>query len=100
MYGALRGCLPARLLGLFKIRDYTKQDTVHRLAAVQYISLVNQGCPLDIHGLVTVQLSDFTQEFTNVDIVTILRLAHLILETDRGLLVNNRLDLRTFKEIY
>jgi len=78
MYGPLRGRLPARLLALFKIENYTKQDTVHCLAAIQYMSVVNQGCPSNIHGLVTVQLSDFTQEFTIVDIETILSLAHLI----------------------
>ena len=99
-YGALRGRLPARLVALFKIRHHTNHDTVHRLAAVQYMSVVNHGCPSDVHGLVTVQLSDTAQEFTIIDIGTILGLAHLIPETDRRWLVNNRIDLRTFNEIY
>ena len=55
---------------------------------------------MDVHGLVTVELSDFTREFTIVDIRTILSLAHLILETDPHWLVNNRIDVRTFNEIY
>ena len=96
----LQGCLPARLLALFKIRDYTKKDTVHCLAAVQYMSVVNQGCSLDVHVLVTVQLSHFTLEFTIVDIGTILSLVLLLPDTDRRWLVNNRIDLRMFYEIY
>ena len=32
MYGALRGSLPAKLLVLFKIRDYTQQDAVRHTA--------------------------------------------------------------------
>jgi len=82
IYGTLRGHLPARLLPLLKIRDHTKQDIVHHLAAIQYLSVVNHGCLSDVHGLVTVQLSDYAQEFTIVDLGTILSLAHLILKTE------------------
>jgi len=100
MYGTLRGCLPPRLLALFKIRDYTKQYTVQSRLAVQYMSIVNQGCPLDKDGLVTVALSDSSREFTIVDIGTIMSLAYLIPETDRRSLVNNPIDLRMFNKIY
>jgi hypothetical protein len=100
MYGALRGRLPAKLIALFKLRDYRQPDTVHRLACVQYMNVVNSGRPLDVHGLVTVQLSVHARELTIVDIGTILGLAHLIPETDRRWLVNSRIDLRTFNEIY
>jgi len=62
--------------------------------------VVHQGCPSDIYGLVTVQLSDFVWEFTIVDIWTILNLAHLIAETACPWLLNNRIDLRAFNEIY
>jgi len=64
------------------------------------MSVVKQGCPSDIHGLVTVQLSQFAREFTIVNIGTLLSLAHLIPETDRHWIVNNRIDLRMFNEIY
>jgi len=64
------------------------------------MSVVNQGYPSDVHGLVIVQLSDFPLSFTIVDIGKILSLAHLIQETDNRWLVNNRIDLRTFNEIY
>jgi len=103
MYGALRGCLPARLIALFKIRSgYMQQDTVYRLAGVQFMSLVDSRQPSDVHGLVTVQLRDVTRELTIVDIGTILGLAHLIPETYTHCrwLVNRRINLRTLNEIY
>jgi len=99
MYGALRGRLPAKLVALFKIRDYA-QDAVRRLAGVQMLNPVNSGWPSDVHGLVTVQLREDAREFTLVDIGTILGLAHLIPEGERRWLVNSRIDLRTFNEIY
>jgi len=101
MYGALRGRLPARLIALFKIwSGYMQQDTVYRLAGVQFMSLVDSGRPSDIHGLVTVQLRDVTRELTIVNLGTIIGLAHLIPETERRWLVNSRIDLRTFNKIY
>jgi len=102
MYGALRGRFPARLIVLFKIRSgYMQQDTVYRLAGVQFMSLVDSRRPSDVvHGLVTVQLRDATQELTIVDIGMILGLAHLIPETQRCWLVNSWINLRMFNEIY
>ena len=100
MYGALRGCLPAKLLALFKIPNPTCDGTVRRLASVQMLSPVNSRRASDVHGLVTVQQREDAREFTIVDIGTILGLAHLIPEADRRWLVNNRIDLRTFNEIY
>ena len=101
MYGALRGCLPARLIALFKIPSgYMQPDTVYRLARVQFMSLVDSGRPSDVHGLVTVQLRDVTRELTIVDIGTIIGLVHLIPETEWRWLVNRRIDLHTFNEIY
>ena len=40
------------------------------------------------------------REFTIVDVGTILGLAHLIPEGERRWLVNSRIDLRTFNEVY
>jgi len=99
MYGALRGRLLAKLVALFKIRDCS-QDTVRRLAGLQMLSPVNSGQPSDIHSLVTVHLREDAREFTLVDIGTILGLAHLIPKGDQRWLVNSRIDLRTFNEIY
>jgi len=76
-----------------------QQDTVYRLAGVQFMSLVDSGRPSDVHGLVTVQLRDVTRELTIVDIGTSLGLAHLIAETHQRWLVNSRIDLGRFNEI-
>jgi len=100
MYGALRGRQQARLVALFKIRDYRSNDTVRRVAGVQMLTPVNSGCLLNQHGLVTVQMREDTRGFTIVDIETILGLAHLIQEEDRCWLINSRIDLRTFNEVY
>ena len=100
MYSALRGRLPAKLLALVKIWNPTCDGTVRPLARVQMLSPVNSGRVSDVHGLVTVQQREDAREFTIVDIGTILGLAHLIPEADRLWLVNNRIDLRTFNEIY
>jgi len=101
VHGALRGRLQARLLALFKIRlGYMRQDTVYRLAGVQFMSLVDSGRPSDLPSLVPVQLRDVNPELTIVDIGTIIGLAHRIPETERRWLVNSVIDLHTFKEIY
>jgi len=100
MYGALRGCLPVKLVALLKIRDPRSEDTVRRVAGVQLLTPVNSGRPSDLHGLVTVQMREDTRGFTIVDLGTILGLAHLILEEDQRWLVNSRIDLRTFNEVY
>jgi len=100
MYGALRGRLPAKLVALLKIRDYRSDDTVRRVAGVQILTPVNSGRLSDQHGLVTVQMREDPRGFTRVDIGTILGLAHLIQEEDRRWLINSRIDLRTFNEIY
>ena len=80
MYGALRGSMPAKLVALFKIREYTCENAVRRVAAVQILSAVNSGFVSDIHGLVTVKMREEYRGFTIVDVGTILGLAHLIRE--------------------
>jgi len=99
-YGALRGRLAAKLVALLKIRDYRSDHTVRRVAGVQMLTPVNSVRLSDLHGLVTVQMKEDTRGFTIVDIGTILGLAHLIPEEDRRWLVNSRIDLRTFNEVY
>jgi len=99
-YRALRGRLPAKLVALSKIRDYTCENAVRRVAAIRILSAVNSGFPSDIHGLVTVQMSEDAREFAIVDVGTIDGLAHLIPEGEWRWLVNSRIDLRTFNEVY
>jgi len=100
MYGALRGRLPVKLVALFKIRDNRGEDPVRHLAGVQFVSAVNSGRISDVHSLVTVPMKEDAREFTVVDIGTILGLAHLIPEGDWRWIVNSRIDLRTFNEVY
>jgi len=100
MYGALRGRLPAKLVALFKMREYRCEDRVRRLVGVQFVSAVNSGWISDVHSLVTVQMKEDAREFTVVDIGTIHGLAHFIQEGDRRWIVNSRIDLRTFNEVY
>jgi len=71
MYGPLRGRLPAKLLALFKIRDYRHEEEVYRLAGIQMMSVVNSGRPSEVHGLVTVQLREYAREWTILYIGTI-----------------------------
>ena len=77
-----------------------QEDTVCCLARVPFLSVVDSRPPSDTPGLGTVRLRDVTSELTIVDIGTILGLAHIIPEIDRRWLVNSRIDLRTFNEIY
>jgi len=99
MYGALRGCLPAKLVALFKIRDYRCKDRVRHLTGIQFVSDVNSGWISDVHSLVTVQMKKDARESTVVDIGTIVALAHLIPDGDQRWIVNSRIDLRTFNEV-
>ena len=100
MYGALSGRLPAKLVTLLKITDYRSDDTVRRVDGVQMLTPVNSGLLSDQHGLIKVQMREDSRGFTIVDIGTILGLAHLIQEEDRRWLINSRIDLRTFDEVY
>jgi len=100
MYGALRGRLPAKLVALCKISDYTCENAVRQVAAVRMLSAVNSGFPVDIYGLVTVQMREDAREFKIFDVGTIHGLAHLIPEGERRWLVNSQIDLRTFNKVY
>jgi len=83
MYRALWGRLFAKLVALFKIRDYRSHDIVSRVAGVQMLTPVNTGRLSDLHGLVTVQMMEDWPGITIVDIGTILGLRHLVPEKDR-----------------
>jgi len=100
MYEVLRGRLPAKLVALLKVRDYRSDDTVRWVASVQLLTPVNSGHLLDQHGLVTLQMREDARGFTIVDIGTIISLAHLIQEEGRHWLINSRIDLTTFNEVY
>ena len=99
-YGALRGCLPAKLVALFKIMDYTCENALRSITPVRLSIAVHSGFTTDIHGLVKVQMRDNAREFTIVDVRKIYGLAQGIPEGERRWRVNSRIDLRTFNELY
>ena len=111
-FGALRGRLPGRLKGLVKIRD-TKSGYSHRLALVQLLSPgPGKGSVDPNHGLVKVyrKLGKIGSDIWLVTISSIQGIAHIVpLDADRAnggdseaktWLVNSRIDLETFNEIY
>jgi len=100
MYGALRVHLPAKLLALFKIRNYTCENAGRRVAAVRMLTAVNSGFPSHIHSLVTEQIREGFREFPMVQVGTIHGLMYLIPEREQCWLVNRRIDLRTFNDVY
>jgi len=100
MYGALIGRLLAKLVALLKIREYRSDHIVRPVAGIQMLTPVNSRRLSDQHGLVTVLMREYAQRCTIVGIWTILSLAHLIQEEDRRWLINSRIDLRTFNEVY
>ena len=73
---------------------------MHCLAGIQFVSAGNSGRISDVHSLVTVQMKEDAQEFTAVNIGTILGLAHHIPEGDWCWIVNSRINLRTFNKVY
>ena len=105
-YGALRGQLPGKLRRLFKVRTgntVVDAKSVYRLAVVQLLQVQGGGHITDAHDLVKVSNRPRTSdkdEFWIVDIVTISGVAHLIPEGDGRWLVNSRIDLKTFNDVY
>ena len=70
------------------------------LAGGHMWSPVNSGRPSDTRCLVTVHVREDAREFILVDIGTILGLAYLVPEGDRRWLVNSRIDMRKFNDMY
>ena len=108
-FGALRGRLPARLNGLIKIRDPVKGYS-HRLAIVQLLAPGPGGGRVDPHhGLVKVyrRTGQAGSDIWMVTISSIQGIAHIVPEGPgtngveaKVWLVNSRIDLETFNEVY
>jgi len=81
-------------------REYSCQDRVGRIASIQSMTIVNSGPISDVHSLITVQMKEDAQKFTVVDIRSILGLAHLMPVGDQHWIVNIRIDLRIFNQVY
>ena len=77
-----------------------EQDAIYHLAGIQMMNVVKSESPAEEHGLVTVYQRDDNPELTLVNIETSFGMVHLIMDMDRHWLVNSRIDLMTFNEIY
>jgi len=103
LYGALRGCFPARLCAIFKVRN-TVNNRVDRLVLVDRLFAESSGKPQDASGLVTVIMTGSVASTMVVSIKRILGMAHLVPESaaqdNKRWYVNNRIDLETFNRVY
>ena len=99
MYGELRGRAVARLVRLFKIRN-VRTEVVSRLAYVQVLDQENGG---RFHGAsrhIRVCKRRNGRHMRIIDIGVIVGQTHVVPFGDGQWLVNHRIDLRTFNDIY
>ena len=99
--GDLRGRLVARLFGLFKIRSVRSEVVgVNRLALVQVLNPMDSGRLHIGSGHVRVCKRPSSRDIRIVDIGTVIGQAHVVPMREGQWIVNHRIDLRTFNEIY
>ena len=99
MYGEHRGRAVARLVGLFKIRK-VQREVVSWLALVQVLDLVNSGRFHGASGHIRVCRRRNGWDMRIIDIGVVIGQAHVFPYGDGQWLVNHRIDLRTFNDIY
>ena len=91
----------AQLLALFKIRNvFGEAAGVRRLALLRVLELINSGRFHLASGHIRVGKRHSGREMRIVDIGTVLGQAHVIPTGEGQWIVNHRIDLRTFNEIY
>jgi len=100
-YGDLRGRLLARLLALFKISNIlTEAAAVHRLSLVGILDPIN-GARFHIpSGYIRVSNRINSRDMRIVSIGAVIGQAQVIPSGEKQWIVNHRIDLRTFNEIY
>ena len=99
MYGDLHGRAMARLVVLFKIRNMST-GIVSRLAFVQVVDPVNGGRFHGSSGHIRVCKRHNGRDLRIIDIGVVVGQAHVVPYGDGQWLVNHRIDLRTFNDIY
>ena len=100
-YGDLRGRVVARLLALFKIRNILSEaEAVHRLSFVCILNLVNSGRLHIASGHIPLGRRVNRRDMRIVSIGAVIAQAQVIPSGERQWIVNHRIDLRTFNEIY
>jgi len=100
-YEDLRGCVVAQLLALFNIRNILSEAAaVHRVALVRILDPIN-GDRFHIpsrHIRVGNRING--RDMGIVSIEAVIGLAQVIPSGEKQWIVNHRIDLRTFNEIY
>ena len=99
--GDLNGRLPGFLRGLIKLRG--GNDIPHRVAVVEVLWPVNGGNADPCDTLIRVQRRVYKSAVGGLwvtNIRSILGMAHLVSYGDNRWLVNNRVDLKTWNDVY
>jgi len=100
-YGDLRGCVVAQLLALFKIRNILSEAAaVHRLALVRILDPINCDRFHIPSRYFRVGNRINGRDMQIVSIQAVIRLPQVIPSGEKQWIVNHRIDLRTFNEIY
>jgi len=97
--GELDGRIVGKLGGLFSVWDHVNK--VHEVALVSLLSVRGSRKPRGDEGMVRMECRNTGKELRIVQIGDIEGMAHLIgVKRDRVWLVNNRIDLNTWNELY
>ena len=99
MYGELRRRAVARLVGLFKIRN-VRTEVLSRLAFVHVLDPVNGGRFHRASGHIRLCRRRNGRDMRLIDIGVVVGQAHVVPYGDGQWLVNHRIDLRIFNDIY
>jgi len=100
-YGDLRGRVVARLLALFKIRNILSEAAaVHCLALVRILDPINGGRFHIPSGHIGVGNRINGRDMRIVSIGAVIGQAKVIPSGEKQWIVNHRIELRTFNEIY
>jgi len=100
-YADLRGRVVAQLLALFKIRNILSEaGAVHRLALVCILDPVTSGRFHIASGHIRVGRRVNGRDMRIVSIGAVIGQAQVIPSAERQWIVNHRIDLRRFNEIY
>lgn len=97
--GQLDGRMVGRLEGLFSVQDHTHK--IHDIALITLLRLRGPAKPSGEEGMIRMEHKEEAISMHVIRISDIEGMAHLIpLEDERLWLVNNRIDLNTWNELY
>ena len=95
--GSFYGRVPARLNAVFKVQ-HSRANTSYRLAHISLLTVVGSPTPDSSEGMVRVSIP---MKNLGLRIVDVEGMAHLIrVDPEKLYLINNRIDLYTWNNIY